>query len=332
MIKNLIYIFLTSCALSVHAQDIMTEVFNSLQPVDTIPRNLLKTKSIVFLDIEPSNKEWDKITGIVHDYLKKPGIDAVAYYNLQDIYAGLDVSRSFTLDFKKRDISNVILIKTEGATNKIAVTFADFNRYLDLKNQPAWILEGTLKEITNALYVKAANSGIVKENLLINDIPELGLLTDPVGGNRAAFFSIELNESKIAIPYTVASDTLQMKELLDKYYPYDYGFVQEDVPEPELARIGYKYVLRYVRTSGQKIKKFYKYPDSDKVTDYPTIRRRDGKEEVKPIPKNQLVYKYYLKHLRSGRMFLGTEWDVDLVWSDALINHINRFKNEVGIR
>jgi transposase len=44
-----------------------------------------------------------------------------------------------------------------------------------------------------------------------------------------------------------------------------------------------------------------------------------------------MVYKFYFKHIDSGNMFLGTKWDADLTWQQALINQLRALLLERGI-
>ncbi|NJN41443.1 MAG: hypothetical protein HC811_03585 [Flammeovirgaceae bacterium] len=57
----------------------------------------------------------------------------------------------------------------------------------------------------------------------------------------------------------------------------------------------------------------------------------NGQLQLKTIPKETVVYKYYIRHIDSGNTFLGTKWDADIRWEDALRNHIKNFKAELNI-
>jgi hypothetical protein len=43
-----------------------------------------------------------------------------------------------------------------------------------------------------------------------------------------------------------------------------------------------------------------------------------------------MVYKYYVKHINSGDIYLGEQWDGDDTWQDALFNHISLIINKLG--
>jgi len=53
--------------------------------------------------------------------------------------------------------------------------------------------------------------------------------------------------------------------------------------------------------------------------------------QLKNIPADQPVYKFYFRHIDSGDVFLGTKWDADLTWQQALKNQLKGFKIEFKI-
>ena len=65
------------------------------------------------------------------------------------------------------------------------------------------------------------------------------------------------------------------------------------------------------------------YEISDEVNELITIKKdSSGEVIIKSIPINAMVYKYYVKHINSGDIYLGEQWDGDDNWQDALSNHI----------
>ena len=44
--------------------------------------------------------------------------------------------------------------------------------------------------------------------------------------------------------------------------------------------------------------------------------------QLKTIPADERVYKFYFKQLQNGNIFLGTKWDADPSWMQALINQV----------
>ncbi|MDH5400189.1 MAG: hypothetical protein OEX02_18700, partial [Cyclobacteriaceae bacterium] len=129
-----------------------------------------------------------------------------------------------------------------------------------------------------------------------------------------------------------ATEDSLLVETLRQHYPYEFGLVDALDSDVELTRMGYSYVFRYVEGPGELVKDLLKYSKEQGVTDYVTIKWRNDASAVKTIPITDKVFKFYIKHLRSGTTFLGTEWDADISWQEALINHINSFKHEVGVQ
>jgi hypothetical protein len=54
-----------------------------------------------------------------------------------------------------------------------------------------------------------------------------------------------------------------------------------------------------------------------------------GDAQLKNIPSQTPVYKFYFKHIDSGNVFLGTKWDADITWEQALKNQYRAFKAEL---
>ena len=68
------------------------------------------------------------------------------------------------------------------------------------------------------------------------------------------------------------------------------------------------------------------------VADNSTLRLDpDNEPQLKNIHANSEVYKFYFKHIDSENVFLGTKWDADTSWQQALMNQIKGFKLELRI-
>jgi hypothetical protein len=52
---------------------------------------------------------------------------------------------------------------------------------------------------------------------------------------------------------------------------------------------------------------------------------------LRNIGANEQVYKFYFKHIDSGNVYLGSKWDADLNWYDALSNQLKGLKKEMKI-
>ena len=101
------------------------------------------------------------------------------------------------------------------------------------------------------------------------------------------------------------------------------------IPEKELRRQGQLYVMGFIYTRGSVSQRIVRIRH-DKIRkrialgNYP-----DGQQQLKNIPSNTPVFKFYFKHIDSGNVFLGTKWDADVTWQQALLNHIRGMKAEL---
>ena len=223
------------------------------------------------------------------------------------------------------------MIKYDGLKSIIALT-SFTPEFFKGQQQEGWKREGELKNILNQLYIRVANSSHRRKNFLISEQPEDGLLTGPIKGRRAEFFSLSVKGTKMAVP--VFNNPLQDQELkavLDGEYPFDFVLVDPSISEEELKKDGFQYVLYNAHSQAKNVHDLLGYESDKSISVYATIHHEKNKNEVRTIPLDQYVYKYYLKHLISGTTYLGTEWDVSATWRQALLNHLRSYKKGVGI-
>jgi hypothetical protein len=57
----------------------------------------------------------------------------------------------------------------------------------------------------------------------------------------------------------------------------------------------------------------------------------DGQLQLKTIPASTIIYKFYFKHLENSNVYLGTKWDAETDWQQALLNQIKGLKTELKI-
>ena len=102
--------------------------------------------------------------------------------------------------------------------------------------------------------------------------------------------------------------------------------------ERELRQKGSLYVLCFVHTRGSIAKEILGYDTSKPESAYVAVTYPEGgQQQLKNIPAETPVYKFYFKHIESGNVFLGTKWDADTSWQQALRNHLMAFKTELKV-
>ena len=178
----------------------MDQKMGQLISTDTLPAQIRSGKSIVFYEV-PSNSssEAERVNRVAHLDMTKGGIDPVVYYDIDVVFGGVEVTRSFIEDFSKRELSNIILIQYRGPDSRIAVLEFNDDFFTGTKVK-AWTRQGELKNIVDQLFVRASNSGYPLQNLLTAELPEVGALTTPLKGRRAEFFNLSLSAGKLAVP------------------------------------------------------------------------------------------------------------------------------------
>lgn len=323
-----------------------------------LPETIRSGKTIVLVNTtkvlaeQTFNKTAEPLINEAHDVFTKAGIDVVGYYSLKQVFAGRDSQYGFSEAWKKREIENIIIIsrvvfqkKNKEVTRYVllATTFNGTPSFFS-NGQLGWKSQGKDFEKTLNRVAVAANK-YKRENLLINEEPEYFNDVKMVWGEHVEGYLTDLDFGKLAVPIfkTVEipnpkptglinnlvskqveeSNALNAKnnKILEdklKAYNYEYELVFDETTDIDLSKDGFSYVLLRLYSPGVDIKRLLNYSINEDQDTYTTQIYKDGKLTVRRIPANGIVYKYYIKHLRTGNIYLGPNWDADESWSDAL--------------
>jgi hypothetical protein len=312
--------------------------------------------------------DWQGLAKEAHQAFKDAGVDAVAYYNLGDVEANSEVSMKLAEALQKRQIENIIILsrvklKIAGKdSERFAILITDFNE------APSFISHGqtAYKEVakdTDKLLKQfdkdIRKSGMSSQNHLIIDQPEFFTgAGNIIEGRRHENFAQDLKLDKLAVPrYAEASipanrpggnanknlekeieksnklvkrNNLNLENIMQNY-PYEYGLVDPGTEEDKLRQEGYQFILKRIHTTGEHIKEMLGYEINPTEKEYVTIKQNGLKLTMRHIPAKAPVYKYYIKHIYTGDVYLGTPWDADELWEDALANYINNMKKDLNI-
>ncbi|MEQ8362092.1 MAG: hypothetical protein RH948_04430 [Cyclobacteriaceae bacterium] len=295
---------------------------------DRVPEDLLAKRSCVFYSSNFSDEELESIQGS----FQQSGVDAVVYLKSALVFAGADVTQKIADFLIKREIEFIVLISKRG--NNYSFLFTSFNANKEFVNngQPGWEVQNTnLKEALQTIYRSTVNSQPIK-NLLINSYPEKNFPIDIIEGRRSDFFAIDLKVDKLAVPWfkDAATDSL-LAQFFKENYPFSYGMTEPGLDAKELRNNGFHYVLSYVHTEGLIARDILGYQNTTNESAIASVTYPNGSLQLKTIPAETPVYKFYFKHLVSGNVFLGTKWDGDTTWLAALRNHVKGFKAELKI-
>ena len=332
-------------------------VFNYNQE---IPEGIVSARSVAFVLVGNENKDrtgWKDLAVEVHKMMVRTGTDVIGYYNIQDVFAGLETQRYFAEDLLNREVKNILMIESQQGSISLKVTkFNEKTTFMD-NGQNAWKSENQdLAEVLGDYRRAVGSSGQRRTNFLITDFPEFFEDTRLIKKQRFEIFNQDLKLDKLAVPLfstlklpagseSVSAvdpdlekilsyqqqwkvDSIELTGIMEGY-PFAYGIVAADLDEKKLREQGYQFILYYLHTSGKVIHELLNYNNDKNVTDYITIKPSGNKPDLVTIKAHQPVYKYYIKHIFSGEIYLGDTWDAEENWQEALKNHINGIKAKI---
>ena len=325
-----------------------------------IPEGLLSTRSVAFVLVDDENEKrtgWKDLSVEAHKAMVRTGTDVVGYYNIHDVFAGIETQRYFSEDMLTREVKNILIIEKQRGSFSLKVTKFNGNPTFMDHGQNAWKSENVdLSEVLGDYRRAVGGSGQRRTNFLISDYPEFFEDTRLIKKQRFEVFNPDLKLDKLAVPVfptlelpaanesgainnpvmkDIISyqqnwkvDSLELSAIMENY-PFAYGIVTADLDEKKLREQGYQFILYYLHTSGKVIHELLNYKSDKNVTDYITIKPSGGKPDLVTIKAHQPVYKYYIKHIFSGEIYLGETWDAEENWQQALKNHIDGIKMRI---
>lgn len=296
----------------------LPEAFQFATVSDQLPPELLHTKSVVFVDvIDASGRRqghWKDLAHEVHGAFKELGIDAVAYYYWPDASAGPDATRQLAKQLNQRYIENIIYLAHDQSTKEYVLLIAPFDTedpYVDREKGAFQLVAGTPATLARQLDNIVRRSGLEKQNFLVIDVPEFFVGSgNVIRGNRAEGFAQDLKLDKLAVPRFGNEQDSALARIM-KPYPYEYALVDANRAEDELRQEGYQFILRRLHTQQDNIKE---------MLGYATASTGAGQGPV---------YKYYVKHIYTGDVYLGNAWDADESWQSALINYLRNMRDDM---
>ncbi len=300
----------------------------SLQFTETVPADLLATRSAVLHDYTFKQSELEEIQRA----FQQIGIDAIAYFESDEVMAGKDIIKAFKEYFTTRQVKHILFLEKNSTGYQI--TGVQFSPEKDLFDPalPAWRLKNEkLRDLLRTVLQDSWRSQ-KKQNFLVNEFPERDIRIDPIKGTRNEFYAIDLKVDNLAVPkFGNESMDAELALFFQNNYPLKYKLTEAGTPEQELRSKGFNYVLCYVHTRGKAARDILGYDMTKDGNSYASITFPDGGVQLKTISADKEIYKFYFRHIDNGNVFLGTKWDADVSWLDALRNHVLAFKNEARI-
>jgi len=314
---------LSTCQITDEEKNFMSR----MTPGTSLPEKLLSTRSAVFYSYTFTDKELESI----QQTCQRSGIDAMAYFETDELLAGKDITVAYARYLIKREVTNLLFFQKSNKGYKVYMTEFNTKGTIVDQNQYAWVAEQTsLAELLRKIY-QASGGGTKRLNMLINDVPEKDMEISIIDGRRSDFFAIDLKVDELAVTKTGNPEMDKALEETFSNYPYKFKIAEAGTTDQELRKKGSLYVLCYVHTRGIAAKKLLGYDMSKSESAIASITYPDSSttSQLKNIPSNEYVYKFYFKHIDSGNVFLGTKWDADITFEKALKNHYRAFKAEL---
>ena len=296
-----------------------------------VPPDLLHTKSVVFVDIIGEGRapggDWRKLAREIHPTFGDIGIDAVAYYNWQDANAGPDAARKLAKELNQRYIENIIYLAHDQSSQEYILLIAPFDTEKPFvnKQQGAFqLVAATPATLVRQLDNRVRRSDIQKENFLVIDVPEFFVgAGNVIRGTRAEGFAQDLKLDKLAVPRFGTEQDSVLARIM-KVYPYEYELVDPELPEEELRQAGFQFILLSLHTREKNIREMLGYPDR-------SSQEQPARPSSKTPSGGRSVYKFYVKHIYTGDVYVGDTWDASVSWRSALANHLKYMKEDMNI-
>ena len=330
LVRYLIFSILLSGSIIGFAQPSLEEdkLTFKLNFGSVLPAGILSQRSLVLYEIAYTPKELQE----AQKYFQQAGIDAVAYMDVDYVLSGIDPSRGFSNYFNTRVIKYLILLQKKNDQYLISITeYNGTTSFVD-KDHTSWRQSNvSLNELMRTVY-RFAISSETKKNFLISDVPETGVALSFYRGKRDERFSPDSRSYKTAIPrFGNEADDKELETFLKENLPTKYELVDPNLSDAQLEEKGYRLVLRFVHTRGDVARDILGYDVTQTASSLSTNYYEDGAPKIKTIRAKQVIYKFYLKNIEYGNIFLGTKWDADETWQAALKNHIRALRSELKI-
>ncbi|GHN00115.1 hypothetical protein WSM22_16040 [Cytophagales bacterium WSM2-2] len=294
----------------------------------SLPSGILTGRAIVLYEIAYTQAELQE----AQKYFQQSGIDAVAYMDMDYVLAGIDPARVYSKYFTSRSIRFFILLQKKNSQYQIIITEYNGTTTLVDKSHASWTLSNAnFPELLRSVY-RFAISSEKKTNFLINDTPETNVAMNFYRGKQDERFSPDVRQFKLAIPrFGNDSDDAALTAFLKENFRAKYELVDPALSDAELSDKGFRLVLRFVHTRGDAARDILGYDMSQTSSSYSSNYFEGNELKIKTIRAKKMIYKFYFKNTEYGNVFLGTKWDADETWLDALRNHILALRKDLKI-
>ena len=310
------------------ADDLVAPFLSRLTLEEKVPTDLLARKSLLLFDetVTPADLRQ------VQRGFQKTGIDAVIHYPLQLALSAEEITKQFTEYMVKREIRFLIFFHKKGSLFEFV--FVPFN------GKGGWVTDGhsawqvvgsSLNDMLQSIYRTTAATQ-KKKNFLISEEPETFVPLRPVSTERSEFFAVSLKNDAVAVIRTGnASFDQRLEALLKEKYPFKVQYFPPGTGTDQLRSKGCFYTLRQIHASASEAMRLLGYSVSASAKTVTTYSFSNGKQGPREIGTETVVWKFYVRHIDSGNIFLGLKWDADEDMTRAMENYVQGFQTSLGM-
>ena len=311
-------------SIACEAQTSLTRMFDQLQKGTVVPELIQSTRSAVFIKTNASAgtaTNWNALAMELHEKLVDMQIDAVAYYRWRDLDGGFDATLSYLNALSEREIGQIILLVVDNNYQLYMVPTDLESPTLVSSDAATWYTSGSsMEQIMDNLSTTMRQIDLERSNFLISESPEFFVDTPIFRKNRFESYQPDLKLDKLAVPLFYSQNPeniedpsdLELQSIMQLLYPFKYELVGIQMTEDLMKKAGFQYVLRYLHGEEATMKTLLDY-------------------QVETENAERIGYKYYVKHLITGDIFLGDRWDSRNTWQEALSNHLTDMKRTLKV-
>jgi hypothetical protein len=335
-----------------------------------LPKELLTGKTLVLIALDPEpdgavEREWKRLAEEAHPVFRTLGIDPVLYLYWPEVFAGPDYTRAIAGEMVTRELSCVAILtgRRAGGLMTYGLSIASFsgNEQIVKPGAEAWYYEApTLESIYRALARTIGQLNLVRGNMLIMESPEYYRSNALIRGRRTEGFITDLRIDRLAVPRfaeVAVPENLSAPgegarlaarlrewnarcgqlnadlESLFSSYSWAYALVDYDFNETNMRNKGFQYVLVPLRGEPRYLRRLLGYRDSQPGAELRShYLDESGALKYTDLAADRPVYKFYIKHIHTGDVYLGEQWDAADTWQEALHRHLSHVVKKLGER
>ena len=326
-----------------HSQHLPTpsRLLDEVVPINRLPEGLLKDRSVLVLSAQPDARgmldparthAWAQA---LQPMFAEQGVDVVACFQKLVLLAGREPWAAFEELWANRGLRYLIWVQ-EHANGAFTVSVSELPEAPPLLASPMQAYQlsaSSLESLITDFRREIIRADLGRENFMVLEHPEFFSDVPMITKSRYESFPMDLRLDKIAIRWPEGVDENLKQALgmhLDSIYPYQFDFVDINQTDRQIQNDGFQYVLDWVYAPGLSLRQVFNYEINEGENTYITFMTiGPNQKDIKSIAIYVPVYKFYMRHLITGDIYLGTEWDADTEWTEALKHFCFSFRNFV---